>query len=72
MRFDPFDGRPRWTVRDADWKLIEYDDGGKELYDLRSDLAETNDLISDGVPSELVKVVDELETYGKELRASPG
>ena len=72
IRADPFDGRPGWTVRDADRKLIEFDDGGKELYDLRSDLAETDDLISDGVPADLTKVVNDLETYGTALRASRG
>ena len=61
---DPFDGRPGWTVRDATWKLIEYDDGRKELYDLRSDLAETDDLISDGVPPDLKNVVALLVLIG--------
>ena len=72
IRADPFGGRPGWTVRDADWKLIEFDDGGKELYDLRSDLAESDDLISDGVPADLTKVVNDLETYGTALRESRG
>ena len=72
IRAEPFDGRPGWTVRDAEWKLIEYDDGAKELYDLRSDLAETDDLISDGVPPDLTNVVNDLETYGTTLRSSSG
>ena len=39
IRAEPFDaGRPGWTVRTADWKLIEYDDGGApELFDMRSE-----------------------------------
>ena len=33
------------SVRDADWKLIAYTDGGGyELYDIRRDLEETVDL----------------------------
>ena len=47
-------GRPGWTVRTADLKLIEYDDGGApELFDMRSDIAEVDNLIAGGIPAEL-------------------
>ena len=71
IRAEPFEGRPGWTVRDPEWKLIEYDDGDRELYDLRADPSEAHDLIADGVPDDLTKIVTNLETYGTELRASP-
>jgi arylsulfatase A-like enzyme len=38
-------GRPGGAIRDGDWKLVEYyDDGKAELYDLRADPGEANDL----------------------------
>ena len=46
IRAAPFSGRPGWAVRDADWKLIEYDDGARELYNMRSDIAEQHDVAS--------------------------
>ncbi len=34
-----------WVVRDAEFKLIQLADGSRELYDLRTDLREENNLI---------------------------
>ena len=72
IRAEPFDaGRPGWTVRTTDWKLIEYDDGGApEMFDMRSDIAESDNLIAGGVPAELRSTYTELEDYGTKLRAS--
>jgi arylsulfatase A-like enzyme len=40
-------GAPAGTVRDGDWKLIEwYEDGGLELYDLRNDPGEQYNLVA--------------------------
>lgn len=35
-----------WTVRDADFKLIEFADGSREFYDLRNDIREESDILS--------------------------
>jgi arylsulfatase A-like enzyme len=38
-------GTPAASVRDGDWKLIEFfEDGKQELFNLRADIGETNDL----------------------------
>jgi arylsulfatase A-like enzyme len=71
IRAEPFSGgRPGWAVRDASWKLIEYDDGGRELYDVRTDIGETQNLIESGVPDDLRTVYEDLESYGKRVRGS--
>jgi arylsulfatase B len=70
IRDEPFDaGRAGWAVRNADYKLIEYDDGGRELFDMRTDIAERDNLAAGGVPAELTAVYDALEAYGSGLRA---
>ena len=50
-----------WAVRDAHYKLIHFDDGAEELYDLRVDLAERNDRIGS---AELQDRVAALQAYG--------
>jgi arylsulfatase A-like enzyme len=71
IRAEPFEaGRPGWTARNADYKLIEYDDGGRELYDTHTDIAEHHNLVAGGVPADLKVVYDALDAYGRELRAS--
>ena len=71
IRAEPFsDGRPGWAVRNADLKLIEYDDGGRELYDMRADLGEGQNLVAGGVPPELEAVYDDLESYGRKVHAT--
>jgi arylsulfatase A len=43
-------GRPSGAVREGDWKLVRYYDTGRtELYNLKSDLAEENDVAADNV-----------------------
>ena len=43
--YSPQGGRPGGAVRAGDWKLIEfYEDGRGELYNLREDIGEKNDL----------------------------
>ncbi|WP_430931164.1 sulfatase [Saccharicrinis sp. 156] len=47
-------GEPSSVIREGDWKLIHYyEDGHEELYHLKDDLGETNDLASEN--SERVK-----------------
>ena len=70
IREEPFHGRPGWAVRDADYKLIEYDDGVRQLFDMRTDIAEANDLIANGVPANLQSEVDALEAAGHEFRGA--
>ena len=40
-----YDGTDQWAVRTGKWKLLSRD-GSLELYDLRSDIGETNNLIA--------------------------
>jgi hypothetical protein len=57
-----------WTARNLQYKLIEYSDGRKELYDLSVDPFENNDLIANGISDEWAAVISELENYRKELQ----
>lgn len=50
-----------WAVRDERYKLIHFEDGSEEVYDLSLDLAETNNLVGD---AELQARVDALAAYG--------
>jgi len=55
-----------WTVRDNQYKLIEFADGTQELYDLNIDLAEQNNLINDSrVGTELIP---QLSSYAQQIR----
>lgn len=54
-----------WTVRDSAYKLIEYADGSRALYDLRTDIREENDLIDQ---AQLSSRVAALDTYARETR----
>ena len=45
MRHGPFRTTPAAAIRMGDWKLIEFfEDGKLELYNLKNDLSEKNDL----------------------------
>ena len=66
FRFD--DGSTTWTVRDRQYKLIEYSDGRRELYDLSVDPFESNDLPAGGLSEEMAVVISELENYRKGLQ----
>lgn len=50
-----------WAVRDEQYKLIHFEDGSEELYDLSVDLAERTDLMGDAA---LQDRVDALAAYG--------
>ena len=66
FRFD--DGSTAWTARNHQYKLIEYSDGRRELYDLSVDLFESNDLLADGISEEMAAVISELENYSNGLQ----
>jgi arylsulfatase A-like enzyme len=67
IRAEPFDGQPGWAVREGQYKLIEFDSGVHELYDVVADPGETTDLIRNGVPTDLEQVVGEMEAYQASL-----
>jgi arylsulfatase A-like enzyme len=57
-----------WTVRDQQYKLINYADGSQELYDLLADDTEQDDFLSTGDTNSLVaRIVDRLETIVGQL-----
>ncbi len=62
-------GRPSGAVRDGDWKLIEhYEDGRRELFDLRTDAGETRDL--SGMEAEQTRRLSEaLDAWRKAVSA---
>lgn len=62
------DGSTAWTVRNHQYKVIEYSDGRKELYDLFLDPFEYNDLLINGISEELEAVIVELENFKSELQ----
>jgi arylsulfatase A len=56
-------GQPGGAMRDGDWKLIEnYEEGSLELYDLKNDIGETNNLASKE-SSRAMGMRDELHTW---------
>lgn len=62
-------GAPGGAVRDGDWKLIEwYEDGTRELFNLRDDLSETNNLASK-MPSKVDDLAAKLESWRKDVGA---
>lgn len=67
---DPlFRTRPGSTVRLGKWKLHEYfEDGGIELYDLESDLGETNNLAEKN-PEKAKELLSVLNNWRKEYNA---
>ncbi len=54
-----------WTTRDSRYKLIVFNNGSEELYDLDNDPDEANNLIDD---ASLSSVRDELHAYGLMIR----
>ena len=62
-------GTPGSSVRAGDYKLIEFFESGHvELYDLRSDIGETNDL-SDQMPEVRDRLLGLLKTWQTEIEA---
>lgn len=64
-----FRSRPVSVIRKREWKLIEnYEDGSLELYNLKKDLGENNNLAGT-YPEILDDLKKELEGWKKELKA---
>ena len=55
-----------WAARSARYKLIRFQDGTQELYDVQADIAEANNLLLGG--QDLSAVVSELEAYARTVR----
>ena len=63
-------GEPSSIIRKGDWKLIHYyEDGRKELYNLRADLSETKDLIKQN-PEIAKELSEELFDYLEDVNAN--
>lgn len=64
-----FRSRPVSVIHKGDWKLIEnYEDGSLELYNLKDDLSEKNNL-ANVYPEILDKLKKELAAWKKEVKA---
>lgn len=62
-------GTPAASVRDGDWKLIEFfEDGHTELYNLRDDIGETHDCAS-AEPARLETMTARLHAWQQEIEA---
>jgi len=54
-----------WTVRNQDYKLLQFSDGSQELYHISSDLNETTDLL---LTTNNTSIVNELANQGQLIR----
>jgi arylsulfatase A-like enzyme len=62
-------GAPCGFVRDGDWKLIEwYEDGNRELYNLRDDPGEVNDVAA-AKPDRVRNLTAQLDAWRAEVKA---
>ena len=57
---------PGWTIRSSQYKLIDFFDGTKELYDLLRDPYEKNDLLVSN--NKFSGIVTELEDQAKLIK----
>ena len=61
---------PVSVIRQGDWKLLEFfEDGHRELYNTRSDIGETMDLI-DSQPEKAAALTKELHRWQKQVKAA--
>jgi len=61
--------KPGAAIRDGDWKLIEFYHWGKvELYNLKEDIGEQNDL-SEENPSKTKELLDKLHAWQERMGA---
>lgn len=62
-------GAPGAAIREGDWKLIEwYEDGRRELFNLREDLGEQKDLATSN-PDQVTALAAKLEAWRKDVGA---
>jgi arylsulfatase A-like enzyme len=65
----PFRTTPAGAIRMGDWKLIEYfEDGGLELFNLRDDLSEQNNL-AEQRPEIVRELHDAMKAWRKDVKA---
>ncbi len=57
-----------WTIRNEKYKLLDFQNGTQEFYDLDTDPYEQNDLIISGLSSEALEVKAELENLADGIR----
>ena len=63
-------GRPSGVVREGDWKLIEhYEDGRLELFELKADPSEQNDLAA-AEPARVAVLRGKMEAWRRSVNAS--
>jgi arylsulfatase A-like enzyme len=63
---------PGWAIRDARYKLIQYDSGERRLYDMSVDPWEQDDLLTSSSDPEVDDIVESLTRLREELvRTSP-
>ena len=68
MRFPPLTS-PVSSIRDGDWKLLEYfEDNHVELYNLKDDIGEKNDLAS-AMPQKVVELRNSLHGWRSSVKA---
>lgn len=62
-------GSPGGAIREGDWKLIEFfEDGRFELYNLREDIGETNNL-APAMPEKVQELAEKLHAWQEETNA---
>ncbi len=57
-----------WCIRNSTHKLLEWEDGSQELYDLSNDPYESNDLLTGTLSSEDTDAKSALEAYLSQIR----
>ena len=63
------DGKPSNAIVEGDWKLIHFiEDDSKELYNLKTDIAEENNLI-EKYPKKAEELYHNLDNWLKEVKA---
>ena len=58
-----------WTIRDAQYKLLEFGDGSQEFYDLIADTLEANNLINSLTTAQSI-IITNFETEAAQIRTS--
>ena len=62
-------GAPCGTIRDGDWKMIEwFEDGSRELYNIKNDPGETKNLAAEN-PKKIKELQERLIRWRKEVGA---
>ena len=61
-------GTPGCSIRKGDWKLIEFFEGQLELYNLKDDISEKNNL-SETFPETLQELLEELHAWQTEVNS---